>query len=381
MYTFEITEQFIPVQERVVFRDFLHFFRIDEGVWKIFECLFNAKTKGTVPLLLRVYENSDLEGAAVIIRCSRYGRSLYDNKLMADFCDLLHIPTYLWIKFGCCMDMMSNPGFVRDPAKSSLIYSAVADYLGKRSWMTMITDYTTNSDLYPNAVALPALPHALIDTSTMNEIGDYVNLHKNIRRKYQIFKSNGGTFQTIHNVLEVKDIETVKKCFISTAEKSVFYLPYEDLYLNSALLTCSTPINNVVYFIARLNGEFIGYQAALKTGECLNALHGAFDRNRPTTYHAYDLLFVEMTQYAIEHNLKLIDVGAVLNTTKQRMVNCTRPMSYFMLSKKPIIGWIFYMITKYSKIQGREQMRFHDENIEKKIINNHSDISMYQIKS
>jgi len=361
MYTFELTEQFIPVKERAIFRDFLQFYGIDEGVWEIFDGLFNSKTKGTVPLLLRVYENSDFAGAAVILRCSRYGNSLYDNKLMADFCDLLHIPFYLWIKFGCCMDMMSNPGFVRNPAKSNLIYSAIADHLGKHSWMTMINDYTMNSDLYPNAVLLPALPHALIDTSTMTELDDYINLHKNIRRKYQIFKKNGGTFHTIHNVLEAKDIETVRKCFISTAEKSVFYLPYEDLYLSSALLTSSTPINNVIYFIARLNGEFIGYQAALKTGECLNALHGAFDRDRPTTYHAYDLLFVEMTQYAIEHNLKLIDVGAVLNTTKQRMVNCTRPMSYFMLSRKPIIRWIFYMITKHSKIQGREQMRFYED--------------------
>jgi len=361
MYTFELTEQFIPVKERAVFRNFLHFYGIDEGVWKIFECLFNSKTKGTVPLLLRVYEDSDLAGAAIILRCSRYGSSLYDNKMMAYFCDLLHIPFYLWIKFGCCMDMMSNPGFVRDPAKSNLIYSAIADYLGKHSWMTMINDYTTNSVLYPNAVTLPALPHALIDTSTMSEIGDYINLHKNIRRKYQIFKKNGGTFHYIDNVLEPKDIETVRRCFISTAEKSVFYLPYEDLYLNSALLTSSTFINNVIYFIARLNGEFIGYQAALKTGNYLNALHGAFDRNRPTTYHAYDLLFVEMTQYAIEHDLKLIDLGAVLNTTKQRMVNCTRPMSYFMLSKRPIIRWIFYMITKHSKIQGREQMRFYEE--------------------
>jgi len=361
MYTFELTEQFIPAEERAVFRDFLHFYGIDEGVWKIFECLFNAKTGGTVPLMLRVYENSDLEGAAIIIRCSRYGSSLYDNNLMAGFCDLLHIPFYLWIKFGCCMDMMSNPGFVRDPAKSDQIYRAIADYLGKHSWMTMINDYTTNSFLYPNAVTLPALPHALIDTSLMTGIGDYVNRHKNIRRKYQIFKKNGGTFQIAHNALEPHNIETVRQCFISTAKKSVFYLPYEDLYLNSALLTSSTSIYNVIYFIAILNGEFIGYQSALKTGDFLNALHGAFNRDLPTTYHAYDLLFVEMTQYAIEHNLRLIDLGAVLNTTKQRMVNCTRPMSYFMLSRNSIIRRIFYMITKHSKIQGAEQMRFYEE--------------------
>jgi hypothetical protein len=358
MYNFELTEQFFSEKEREVFRDFLQSCRLDEGVWKIFECLFNSKTKGTIPLLLRVYENSSLAGAAVVLRCSEYGRALYNNKLIARLCDLTGIPFYLWIKFGCCMDMMSNPGFVRDPAKSGLIYSAIAGYLGKHSLMTMINDYPENFELYPRSVRLPALPHALIDTSGMTEIDDYVRLHKNIRRKYQIFKNNGGTFHIVQNSLEDHELEAVRRCFISTAEKSVFYLPYEDLYLSSALLTSSTPISNVLYFIARMNGEFIGYQAALKTGECLNALHGAFDRDRQTTYHAYDLLFVEMTRYAIEHNLKLIDFGAVLNTTKQRMVNYTRPMSYFMVSRNPLVRRIFYLITKHSKIQGQEQMRF-----------------------
>ncbi len=69
--------------------------------------------------------------------------------------------------------------------KSLNIYSAIAEYLRKHSWLTMINDYTTNLVLYPNAVTLPALPHALIDTSGMTETGDYIKLHKNIRRKYQ----------------------------------------------------------------------------------------------------------------------------------------------------------------------------------------------------
>jgi hypothetical protein len=53
MYTFELTEKFIPVNERAIFRDTLQFYGIDEGVWNIFECLFKSKTKGTVPLLLK----------------------------------------------------------------------------------------------------------------------------------------------------------------------------------------------------------------------------------------------------------------------------------------------------------------------------------------
>jgi hypothetical protein len=111
----------------------------------------------------------------------------------------------------------------------------------------------------------------------------------------------------------------------------------------------------------KLNGEFLGYQAAIKTGTSLNALHGAFDRERKTTYHAYDILFVEMTGFAIENGLKTIDFGSVLNITKQRMVNNTIPMSYFMLSKYSFVQWFFYRLLKLTKIQGEKQMRFNEE--------------------
>ena len=48
---------------------------------------------------------------------------------------------------------------------------------------------------------------------------------------------------------EEKDIASLRKCFISTSEKSIIYLPYQDLYLNSALATSKTKIDNVYYFI------------------------------------------------------------------------------------------------------------------------------------
>jgi len=55
MYSFELTGQFIPEKEREIFNDFLQFYGIDDGIWRVFECMLEAKTKGTVPLLMRVY--------------------------------------------------------------------------------------------------------------------------------------------------------------------------------------------------------------------------------------------------------------------------------------------------------------------------------------
>ena len=362
MYTFDLSDKFLSGEEKEIFKNSLDYYHVDDGVWDVFTCLFRSGVKGTIPLLLKVYENSKLCGASVIIKCSRYGRSLFNNKLLSGIIDLTGIPCYLWIKVGCCMDMMSNPGFVSDPKKSDAIQSAMALFLKNNCSLAIIYDHSDNTYLYPDATKLLSLPHALIDTSQMKSIEDYICNYKSIKRKINIFRNNGGKFELAFNSLDEQDLSSVRKCFITTASKSILYLPYQDLYLNSALVTGGTQIDNVYYFIMRLNGEFLGYQAAIKTGTCLNAMHGAFDRERKTTFHAYDILFVEMTRFAIENGLKSIDFGVVLNKTKQKMVNNTIPMSFFMLSKYSFGLWFFHRLLKLTKIQGDKQMKFSEEN-------------------
>jgi predicted N-acyltransferase len=257
------------------------------------------------------------------------------------------------------MDMMSNPGFVTEPEQSEKIVAAMAQYLKEHSLLTLIYDYSDRVDLYPGSSALWSAPHALIDTTSFSSIQDYIGEHKNIKKKMNIFYNNGGTFEIVRNVLTEESIAALRRCFVATSEKSSTYLPYQDLYLNAALTTSRMLLEQVYYFVARLNGEFLGYQAALQTGSRLNALHGAFDRERKTTYHAYDLLFVKMTEFALANKLDSIDFGAVINITKQRSVNRIVPMSYFLYSKYHLVQRFFVMLLRRTKVQGKEQMQFN----------------------
>ena len=360
-YTFKLTDKFLSVEEQLVFDDYLNFNGLDRGVWEVFDSLFRSGVRNTQPLMMRIFSDAELCGAIVLTKCSGYGKALFDNKLLAGFMNLFSIPYYQWIKFGCCMDMMSNPGFVRYPEQADEVIRAAIRFLKKHSILTIITDYTENSRLYDGASILPALPHALIDCSGMTSIQDYLQDFKNIKRKLKVFENKGGEYIRVEKKLDNEQLEFLKRCFISTAEKSVFYLPYQDLYLNAALTTSSTEIENVHYFIATLDGEFLGYQAALKTGKFLNALHGAFDRDRKTTYHAYDILYVKMTEFALENGLKICDFGAVINFTKQKMVNKTIDMSYFLLGKYAVVQKIFSWFLKLTKIQGDKQLKFKNE--------------------
>jgi len=71
-----------------------------------------------------------------------------------------------------------------------------------------------------------------------------------------------------------------------------------------------------------------------------------------------DILFVKLTEFAIANKLKSIDFGSVINVTKQRMVNKTKNMSYFLFSKYLIVQKIFNIFLRMTKIQGKEQMKF-----------------------
>ena len=205
---------------------------------------------------------------------------------------------------------------------------------------------------------LPALPHALISTSEITSVADYTSAHKNIRRKIARFEKAGGTFETIHRKLDKKDIESLRNCFTETAKKSSLYLPYQDLYLQAAIHIGQKVCDGVYYFVVRMNGEFIGYQAALKCDTFLNGLHGAFDRSRTTTHHAYDILFVKMVEFAIMNKIAMIDYGVVLNDTKSKMVNKTIDMSYFVLSKSKIIQVLMSAFLRLTAIQDRNLLKY-----------------------
>jgi hypothetical protein len=357
-YQFEITDQYFTNEEKAIFASNLKTLGLEENIWAVFQCLFEVGLPDTKPVVLKVYSESSLEGAAILVKCRAYGKSLFDNAVVAKIIDWWRIPCFLWIKFGACMDMMSNPGFVRDPDKSGEVINAMLDYLQKNTLLTIVTDHIEVAKSYSPASALPALPQALVDCSAMNSIADYTKNFKNIRRKMKTFRNKGGEYQQVRGSIPTALIPALERCFLSTQDQSIFYLPYQDLYLKAALNTSATPIDSVHYFIATIDGEFAGYQAAIKTGHCLNALHGAFDRTRKTNHHAYDILFVKMTEFAIQNNLKVIDFGMVLNHTKQKMLNRSKEMCYLILSKYAIINKIFRFFLKLSKIQGSSQMKF-----------------------
>jgi predicted N-acyltransferase len=256
------------------------------------------------------------------------------------------------------MDMLSNPGFAVQPEKAGDIFTAMADFMRQHTLQTVITDYRENANYYPRAAVLPFMPHGLVATAGMKNLQDYIGEHKNIRKKLNSFTNHGGSIEIVRGALDESTLAAMKRCFLATADKSAVYLPYEELYLESAITISSLPADFVYHFIARKDGEFLGYQAAIKTGRRLNALHGALDRERETTFYAYDSLIVRMIEFAIQEDLESVDFGSILNITKQRMMNQSLDMNYYLFSQSALVQRVLAGFFKLTKSQGKEQMKF-----------------------
>ena len=84
-YTFELSDQFLSVEEQLVFDEYLNVHELDRGIWEVFASLFRSGVRNTQPLMLRIYSDNELFGAIVLTRCSGYGKALFDNKLLSRF--------------------------------------------------------------------------------------------------------------------------------------------------------------------------------------------------------------------------------------------------------------------------------------------------------
>ena len=128
----------------------------------------------------------------------------------------------------------------------------MAAYLKEQNLLTVIYDLTQNAEQFDSASIFPALPQALIDCANYTSIADYTAHYKNIKRKVKKFANKQGVYTRVDHQLSEDHLAELKKCFQATIYKSVIYLPYQDLYLNAALTTGRTKIDNIYYFISSL---------------------------------------------------------------------------------------------------------------------------------
>ena len=232
------------------------------------------------------------------------------------------------------------------------------NHLVQQSYGVILTDSQDPSARLSDGREFPYVSDGVIDLSAIASAEDYIAQHRNIKRKIKGFINKGGTIETQHGPLDTPAIAAVSRCIDATAAKSLIYSPFQDIFPQAVRETCRLDSTNLVHFIARMRGEFLGYHTFLKTGDGLRMLHGAFDRTRDTTFHAYENLIIETVRYATARKLAKVYFGPIMNETKRRMMNTSRKSVMFFYSDKPVIKTLIPLLLPYSRFQRRELLAF-----------------------
>ena len=273
--------------------------------------------------------------------------------------DIVKTPVHIWIRQGICADIISNHGFVANGYDQETIIPGLLNYLKKVSPCLFVTDLSKNASLHKGAKSFPYTKEGAISLEGMRSIDDYIVNHNNLKRKLRKFEKDGGTIEVHKGDFDKETLELVQKCFLSTIEKSVIRTPFQDHFPTMVLQTCCLKSDRMIHFIARLNGQFLGYHTFIQTGKSLRMIHGAFDRTLKTTQHSYENIITAAADYAIKQKLEIVHFGPIMNETKNRLMNRSFQANIYLYCRNPVYRVFIPFLYRRSSMNAKELRNFY----------------------
>ncbi len=358
MFTLHLSSIPLAPTEKAVFSYHLLELGLDDSIWMIYEKFLQSSSVFSRPLIVRVKKDDETFACIFLIECKDYGPTLSGLNIVKYLVRKLSIPVYIWMKAGIAAEICANPVFINKKIGSDHEIGVILDLLRKRFLLLIIHDLTINDSLYPSSVVLPYPDEGIIDTKRYTTIHDYLADHHNLKKKLKEYQKVGGMVEITEGKLNEDLVKKIKECIISTAEKSIFKLPYQNDYPDMCTASANIDNRNVIHFLCRSDVEFYGYHSFIVFKNQIRCLNGAFNRNLPTTYHSYENMIYKVVEYAIEKRIQTIYFGPTLNETKKRMMNRFIETQLFFTSNKPLLLKLFNPILQRSRLHAKELMGF-----------------------
>jgi hypothetical protein len=360
MYSLDLSSDPLTPPEKCCFNDYLMELGLDDSIWVIYEKFLQLGSEYSRPIIVRVKKNNELSACLFLIECRDYGATLSRLRVVKNLARRLAIPVYIWMKAGIGAEIFANPIFINKNIGSEQDHCEILRLLRKRFLLLFIHDLASNLSLHPESEVMPYTDESIIDTSGYKTIDDYLAEHHNLKKKLKDYHKIGGRIEVLEGMLDDHIVKKIKECVISTGEKSVFKLPYQNDYPD--MCTGSAIIDNrkIIHFICRSDDEFYGYHSFIGFKNQIRCLNGAFNRNLITTHHAYENMIYSVVEYAIENKIQTIYFGPTLNETKKRMMNKFVPTKLFVSSRVPLFLKLFIPVLKRSRLNSGELLEFSD---------------------
>lgn len=360
MYSFNLSSDPLTTIEKSCFHDYLLELGLDDYIWMVYNKFLQQGSKYTRPLIIRVRKNNELFACMLLIECRDYGPTMSKLQIVKWMVRRFAIPVYIWMKAGVGAEICANPIFFNRNVGSENDSGEILKLLRKRFLLLFIHDLASNAHLHPTSAVMPYTDESIIDTSGYITIDDYLAEHHNLKKKLKDYQKIGGRIEVLEGILDDQIVMKIKKCVISTGEKSVFKLPYQIDYPDMCMGSANIDNRNIIHFLCRSDEEFYGYHSFIVFKNQIRCLNGAFNRNLVTTHHAYENMIYSVVAYAIERKIQIVYFGPTLNETKKRMMNRFLPAKLYVSSRVPLLLKLFIPVLKRSRLNARELLEFSD---------------------
>lgn len=357
MYKVHVSSEPLTDEERYLFQPYIDVWGLDRSIWDVYSCFLNTSSAYSIPRIVRIKEGNTLLAACYMMNCKDYGSTLTSKSWLQQSIRNIGIPVYIWMKSGIAAENFANPGFIRKN-QSHFDTSTLIKVL-KRKFLTLfIHDLTSHAEIYPGSSKLRYPDDGIIKINALESIGDYLRIHKNLKKKLRHFRKHGGSVEIKKGQLDTTLQEHVKKSVLSTSRHSLFRLPYQEHYAEMCRRSTSIPNDRIVHFICKNDQYFLGYHTFIQFEKQLRCMHGAFNRDIATTHHAYENMIYRTVEYGIEQQLDTVYYGPVLNETKRRMMDTFVPTQLYLYSSIPGMQKMLYPFLKSSRLQQERLLEF-----------------------
>lgn len=354
MYTLELGSVGLSPEEKEIFSDSLREYGLDPCIWDLYARSLQVISKHSTPQIVRIYNEEKLCAHFYMVRCRNYGISITSSSLIKFLISLPRIPIYSWIRASIAAETNANPGFFTTYGKQRMEIPDLIRLLKKKYFMLFIHDHLDKREWYPNSLEIPYSDLGNIELSGYSGIQDYLSEHGNLKRKLRKYDREGGRVEILKGSLNAEAQSMVKHCILASSRRSIFSLPYQDIYPEMCRKSTEIDHPRFFHFICRSDEHFFGYHSFVRFNTHLRCMHGAFNRDLPTTYHAYENMIYRVVEYAIENRLQSIYFGPVLNETKRRMMNQFIPTCLYTYSKYPGMLKVFAPLLKKARMSNKQ---------------------------
>lgn len=344
--TFTVTREPLTPDEQRCFAEDLTTLGLDATVWEILNNTLATSTPCTAPKLLRSYAAKQLVGVAYLLQCHQ-GMKAFFAQPLATFVDPVGIPQFVWNRSAVMVDQYSNPGFLAEGLERDVFVAQALAYLQRQYLFGVLLD-DASANPRGKFVESALMNWGVIHLESATALDDYFVHHKNLKRKLNKFHNKGGVVEVIRGALPEAVRERAVHCLHQAEINSMGRVPFQDNYINMSMKAFSSTTQNVVHFVASLEGEVVGYHSFAISGGKLYCLSGGFDRTKHTTFHAYENLIVRSMQFCLEQGFTTLYYGSIINQTKAKMMQTYVPTTLRFYSRFAFLRRAFPLIINNS---------------------------------